>query len=64
MSPRFMKKLRKAFFSLTKDLYDKSGHKNIKKNKELYNTLVEYLKSTESTELVALIQIIGFFTAT
>jgi predicted O-methyltransferase YrrM len=44
-----MKKFRKAFFSLTKDLYDKNGHKNIKKNTELYNTLIEYLKSTEST---------------
>jgi predicted O-methyltransferase YrrM len=49
MPAKFMKKFRKSFFSLTKNLYNRKGHKNIKKNKQLWRTLSEYLKSTEST---------------
>ena len=46
---KILRKIRKKYFSLTNVLFNKHGLKNIRKNVELWNTLTEYLKTSDST---------------
>ena len=46
---KLTKKINKKIFSLTKSIYNHYGYRNLKKNKNLFETITGYLKLSEST---------------
>jgi hypothetical protein len=46
---KYIRKFKRKYFSFTNELYSKQGLKNLKKNTELFSTLTDYRKISNST---------------